>query len=402
MSVEPNHQEFVDSIKAEIKNTYGDLDKKTEDLAKAIDEAKKLIGEKASTSDIESRIKDLQTEIKKGEDRANEIERKANRAGLFGRDHQETKSIGERLSETDQFKAIQRSGSKSGTVNVTVKAIMTPTAPAARSPLVTATQAPMVTRIDRPLMVRDLLPVGTTTSQLIEYAQAGPLVNNAAIVAEGVLKPESSFTFTQAQAAVVTIAHWIPVSKQVYDDVPMLGSYIDTQLRIGLDQAEEDEILLGAGTTGHMNGLYNQRTVYSATGIPSNPTKIDHIRWAKLQVRKSYLAADSVVLNPQDWAAIEMAKDAGGNYLFSSITSGADPRLWGMRVVESDSLPPGSFMVGAFRSAAQIWDREEANVQISSEDRDNFVKNMLTLRGEERLALTVYRPSAFVGGQFPA
>ena len=401
MSAEPNHKEFVDAVQAEIKKTYDTLDKKTTDLAEAIDAAKKQLGEKASTTDIDGRIRDMQVEIKKAADRADEIERKANRAGLLGPGRGEAKHVAELFAEHAEFKAVGSRGGK-GTVSVEVKAITTPTAPAPRNPLVTAEQAPFVTRVDRPLMVRDLIPVGQTTSQLIEYGVAGPLVNNAAIVAEGALKPESSTSWTAAQAAVVTIAHWIPVSKQVYDDVPMLRSYIDSELRVGLDQVEENELLLGAGTTGHMNGIYTQRTPYSATGIPASPNRVDHVRWAKLQVRKSFFPATAVVLNPEDWAAIELLKDAGGLYLHSAVTSGAEPRLWGMRVVESDALAPGTFLVGAFALAAKIWDREQANVQISSEDRDNFVKNMLTLRGEERLALTVTRPTSFVGGAFPA
>lgn len=395
-------EDFVKAIQAEIKETYDGLDKKTTELAAAIDEAKKKLGEKADTSDIDGRIKDMAAEIKKATDRADEIERKANRAGLFGGRGGETKHVADQLGESAEFKAVGARGGK-GTVSAELKAITTPAAPAPRHPLVTAEQAPMLSRIDRPVMVRDLIPVGQTTSQLIEYGVQGALTNNAAIVAEGAMKPESATAWSAAQAPVVTIAHWIPVSKQVYDDVPMLKSYIDSELRIGLAQVEEDEILLGAGTTGHMNGLYTQRTPYSATGIPSSSlNRVDHIRWAKLQVRKSYLPATAVVLNPQDWAMIELLKDAGGLYLYSAVTTGADPRLWGMRVVESDAMPVGSFMVGAFALAAKIWDREQANVQISSEDRDNFVKNMLTLRGEERLALTVFRPAAFVGGAFPA
>lgn len=401
MSAEPNHEEFVKAIKAEIKTTYEGLDKKTTDLASAIDEAKKKLGEKADTTDIDGRIKDMAAEIKKATDRADEIERKANRAGLFGGPGSGAKHTGDLLAETDHFKSVQRASGK-GTVNIEVKAITTPAAPAARNPLVSAQQAELVTRYDRPLMVRDLIPVGQTTSQLVEYGISGPLGSAAAVVAEGALKPESTASWTQAQAAVVTIAHWIPVSKQVYDDVPMLKSCIDSELRIGLEQAEENEILLGAGTTGHLNGLYTQRTAYSATGIPTAPTKVDHIRWAKLQVRKSFYPATAVVLNPEDWAAIELLKDTHGAYLNAAVTTGAEPRLWGMRVVESDALAAGTFMVGAFALAAKIWDREQANVQISSEDRDNFVRNMLTLRGEERLALTVTRPSAFVGGAFPA
>ncbi|KMO25775.1 hypothetical protein VQ02_34365, partial [Methylobacterium variabile] len=163
-----------------------------------------------------------------------------------------------------------------------------------------------------------------------------------------------------------------------------------------------NELLLGAGTTGHLHGIYTQRTAYSATGIPTAPKRVDHIRWAKLQVRKSFFPATAVVLNPEDWAAIELMKDTQGAYLHAAVTTGAEPRLWGLRVVESDAMAVGTFMVGAFALAAKIWDREQANVQISSEDRDNFVKNMLTLRGEERLALTVTRPTAFVGGAFPA
>lgn len=134
-------------------------------------------------------------------------------------------------------------------------------------------------------------------------------------------------------------------------------------------------------------------------------TALDVEQWFRLLTREGKAAAGfgtAVVLNPEDWAAIELLKDTQGAYLHAAVTTGAEPRLWGMRVVESDALPVGSFMVGAFALAAKIWDREVANVQISSEDRDNFVRNMLTLRGEERLALTVTRPSAFVGGAFPA
>ena len=55
---------------------------------------------------------------------------------------------------------------------------------------------------------------------------------------------------------------------------------------------------------------------------------------------------------------------------------------------------------GEYRYKFIIDDRMDVEVLISSEDRDNFVKNMLTVRAEERLALAVKRPAALVTGEF--
>lgn len=247
-------------------------------------------------------------------------------------------------------------------------------------------------------MMRDLLPVGRTSSLTIEYPREDVFTNSAAPVAENTLKPESDITFTAAKSDVATIAHWIPASKQVMDDAAFLAGYIDNRLREGLRQEEENQLLNGDGTGVNMLGIVPQATAFSSTGIPTGPNQFDVIRWAKLQVRKSFYYADAVVLNPADWAEMELDKDGDGNYLHSVVTNGAQPRLWGMRVVESDAIAEGSFLCGSFGMAAQIWDREQANVMVSTEDRDNFVKNMCTIRAEERLALTVYRPASFVGG----
>jgi HK97 family phage major capsid protein len=69
-------------------------------------------------------------------------------------------------------------------------------------------------------------------------------------------------------------------------------------------------------------------------------------------------------------------------------------------VVDTTAVDEGEFLVGNFMMSSQIWDREDATVDISTEDRDNFVKNMVTIRAEERLALTCYRPEALIYGDF--
>ncbi len=397
MTTEPNHEEFVKAVRDEVKTTYEALDKKTTDLASMIDEAKKKLSEKADTSDIDGRIKDIQEEIKKASERADEIERKANR-GING-GAEEAKTIGQRMIESNEYKSF--ASRRAGTARIDVKAIVSLASGTARNPLQTVQTVPGIIREpDRPLMVRDLLPVGNTNSMTIEYPKENVFTNSAATVAENTLKPESNITFTAAKADVATIAHWIPASRQVLDDAAFLQGYIDNRLREGLRQEEENQLLNGDGTGTNIEGLVTQATAYSAPITLASWNQFDEIRLAKLQVRQSFYPADAVVLNPEDWAAMELLKDGEGRYLHAAVTSGAVPRLWGMRVVESDALAPGDFLVGAFGLAAQIWDRQQASVMVSTEDRDNFVKNMVTILAEERLALTVYRPKAFVAGSF--
>src|SRR5690606_24771711 len=109
-----------------------------------------------------------------------------------------------------------------------------------------------------------------------------------------------------------------------------------------------------------------------------------------------------IVLTPTDWHNIELTKDNENRYLMANPQGNLPPMLWGRPVVESDAMPADQFLVGAFRLAATLFDREQATLAISTEDRDNFVKNLVTILVEERIALAVSRPRAFVHGSFPA
>jgi HK97 family phage major capsid protein len=47
---------------------------------------------------------------------------------------------------------------------------------------------------------------------------------------------------------------------------------------------------------------------------------------------------------------------------------------------------------------AQLYDRENVSVTVSSENADNFERGVLTFRADERVALEVSRPESFVIG----
>lgn len=252
----------------------------------------------------------------------------------------------------------------------------------------------------RRLTIRDLLAQGRVSSNSLEYVRENVFINSAAPVAEGNLKPESNLTFTKETATVKTIAHWIQASRQVMDDAPMLESYVNNRLLFGLALVEEGQMLNGDGTGDNLLGLNKVATAYDAGLNATGDTRADMIAHAIFQTSESEFEASGIILNPRDWHAIALLKDADGRYIFGGPAAFAAKVMWGLPVVATKAQAQGTFTVGGFDLASQVWDRMDATVEVSREDRDNFVKNMLTILCEERLALAHYRPTAIIKGAF--
>lgn len=252
----------------------------------------------------------------------------------------------------------------------------------------------------RRLTIRDLLAQGRISSNSLEYVREEVFTNNADIVAEKALKPESDITFSKQTANVKTIAHWVQASRQVMDDAPMLQSYVNNRLMYGLALKEEGQLLNGDGSGDNLEGLNKVATAYDTSLNATGDTRADIIAHAIYQVTESEFSASGIVLNPRDWHNIALLKDGEGRYIFGGPQAFTSNIMWGLPVVPTKAQAAGTFTVVGFDMASQVWDRMDATVEVSREDRDNFVKNMLTILCEERLALAHYRPTAIIKGTF--
>lgn len=266
-----------------------------------------------------------------------------------------------------------------------------------------------------PLTIRNILPVGRTGNNMIEFVKENVFTNNAGPqyspispsggALEGVLKNKSTMTWTLVQRPVGTIAHYMKASRQILDDAPMLQSEINNRLLYGLALEEEEQLLLGDGNNGNQLGIIPQATAYDTALNVASDTKIDKLRHALLQVTLSKYLPTAIVLAHKDWHDIELTKteEGGankGSYLLSNPAMATDPRLWGYRVVPSLSMVPGDFLVGNFATGAQIFDRMSATIEVARQNEDDFVRNMISILAEERIALAVYSAAAFVEGSF--
>lgn len=254
--------------------------------------------------------------------------------------------------------------------------------------------------LQRRLTIRDLLAQGRTTKSVLFYPRETGFTNNAAPVSEGSLKPKSELTFELITEPVRTIAHLFDVSLQMLDDVEYIQSYIEGRGMYGLKLVEENQLLNGSGTGQNLEGIYTAATAYSqpAGSEVTAEQDLDKLRLAMLQVELAYAFTTGIVLHPTNWANIELLKDANFQYLFTNPQNTTTGRIWGRDVVSTPAMTVGRFLVGDFAAHAQIFDRQDANIAISFENKDNFERNMATIRIEERLALAIYRPEAFVKG----
>jgi len=372
-------KDLLDSVEAKHKEIEAVLIKSGTDSKSAIESAEKAVAE-----------------IKSLADRVLDIEQKT--AEAVKRGVEAPKTLGKMLIETDSFKQFAQGLTTKARIELKNTITGQEGSPAENSDTIVASQrvAGIIPGAFRTLRVRDVLPQGTTSSNLIEYTRELAFDNEAAETAEGADKPESDLTFELISSPVRTIAHWLKLSKQVMDDAPALASYVDTRLRYGVELRIDQQLLNGNGSGQNLSGMTNAGNFTPFTP-ESGDNAIDSINRAIYEVIGADYAPTAIMMNPKDWGQIERTK-INDSYVFGSPGLAVGPVLWGLPVVVTNSMTEGKFMVGAMDVAFQVWNRQGTIVEMSESDATNFQKNLVTVRAESRLALASYRPASVVYG----
>jgi len=251
------------------------------------------------------------------------------------------------------------------------------------------------------LVVADLMAAGVALSNAIIYMVETAFTNAAAAVAEGAAKPESALVFDQRTDPVSKIAHWLPVTEELLEDVAAIQSYIDARLSLGVQLAEEDQLLNGNGTPPNLMGIMNRAglaaaVVRNAAGTPPETNADAILRQITAIATTAFIYPDGVVMNPANWFTVATSKDANGQYFgggpFVSLPTAS---IWGTPVAITPSIVANTALVGAFGTMSQVFRKGGIRIEASNSHQDFFIKNLVAIRAEERLALAVYRPGAF-------
>jgi HK97 family phage major capsid protein len=265
------------------------------------------------------------------------------------------------------------------------------------------------------LTIRDLLTASPTTFQVLDFVKVLAPMTIASPVPEGGQKPENAVTFTTVSERVKTIATWIPATRQVLDDFSELMTFIRTMMPFYVNLAEEQQLLSGDGTGENLHGLIPQASAFNAGLLSATRgwNKIDIIGRAIQQItRAKELQPTFVVMHPDDWWDIRLTKDGFGRYILGDPQQGAfanvgfgtlspTQNIFGLIVDPTTNIAAGTFLVGSGNPiAAEIRDRMEMQIDVSTEHSDFFTKNLVAVRAEKRLALITRRPGSFITGTF--
>lgn len=344
-----------------------------------------------ATTELTGQIEDLAIRFKEIRDEFIDLAQKQT-PGVKGVDKIET--AGSEFVMSEAFKALQntRQGSARVELKNTIVADTTTTQ--------TFNRPGVVGGDFQPMTVRQLIPTIPVSSNSVSTLREASWTNNAAPVAQAALKPESDLVLEPYNVPVETIAHWVKVSKQLIQDAPAVRAYIDVRLRDGLAQAVERQLIIGDGVAPNLSGLTDAGnfTAYTATAGDNLVDAINRAKYARWGVG---VIVDTVIVNPADWASVVLMREGNGTgqYLFGAPGTNAGTNPFGLNLVLSPHVPVGNFIVADLRGSTTIYQNEGAVVEMGFVN-DDFTRNLVTIRAEERLGLAVEKPAGVLYGAF--
>ena len=273
---------------------------------------------------------------------------------------------------------------------------------------------PLLTDYDRTIVqarrerptIADLCGSGTISGNAISYFVESAMQGGFANVAEGAAKPQISFDNPTAVVdALKKIAGWIDMTDEFIEDLGFLKSEIDTRLLYQLKMYEESQLLSGSGSGQNLMGIRNRSGVQVQAAPASVDGNADAVFQAMTKVSTATsLTADALVIHPLDYQEFRLSKDGNGQYMGGGYFQGQygagsimdNPNLWGLQTVVTTAATQGELLLGAFRVGATVYRKGGVRVEATNTHADNFTNNKVTVRAEERLALAVRYPAAFV------
>lgn len=265
------------------------------------------------------------------------------------------------------------------------------TTPAGISQFATDLDRNVVTAPREAIVIRNLFGAETISGNALTYLVEGAQEGEPAVTAEGALKSQIHFADPKpVTVSLEKITEFIKESDEYIADYGFLASAINGRLLYALQLKEQNELVNKlVKTSGIQTGTF---TASDAADVLAN-----NIFGAMMDVQTaSGYAADAIVMAPKTWQLLRLGQDKNGAYYGGGYFADAQGRqLWGIPVVVSTAVTEKQIIIGAFKACGSVVQKGGVTVESTNSNEDDFTKNLMTIRAEERLALAVRRPAGF-------
>ena len=246
------------------------------------------------------------------------------------------------------------------------------------------------------IVIQDLIPSITTDLDAIKYMDETTFTNNAAGTSENAAMTESAIAYTERSQGVELIGTFLPVTEQQMEIATAVRGLIDGRLMKMYQLKEQQQILAGSGASPELLGFLNKPSIQTqAKGADSVPACLYKLI-TKLRggSASGFVEPSAFVLHPNDWQDIRLLTDANGQFLWGPPSEPGPERVWGKPVVATPAITENTGLCGDFAGYSQIWRKRGARIDTALVN-DDFIKNKVTIKITGRLALVIYRASAF-------
>ena len=261
----------------------------------------------------------------------------------------------------------------------------------------------------RRVLFRSLFGTIPVSTEYLKYTEQDTVIRDAQNVAK------CDWTSSTTKETLVVRSIETKMIKDIMDfctqfvaDYAFMASRIRKLITESVALKVDQQLLLGAPTP--VNEETNSINSVSSDFNAANPvcdisasidfaTLVDLILGMGVQIEELGLQnaymPDTVLVNRCDWfVGVESRKNADGNYLDGRVTYiGGVPFIGGMRVLTSPLVAPNTLYV--FDSTkGEIVDRGLSDVEISYENKDNWEKEIGSIKAYERLNFLVENNNA--------
>lgn len=261
--------------------------------------------------------------------------------------------------------------------------------PSAISGALTTYDTNIVAAARQKLVIRDLFGAESISGNALTYYVEGAQVGDIGEISEGAQKSQIDFADpTPVTVSLTKLAGFVKETDEIISDAPFLESTINGRLLYALQLKEQNWLVSKlTGTSGIQTGTFGKTAAANAIA--------DEILKAAADVEEaSGFPADSVVISPALYTELRLGKNANNDYYGGGYFGEQSiPTIWGLPAVVTSAVT--GIIVGAFKACASVVSKDGISVEATNSNEDDFIKNIMTIRAEERLALAVRRPSGF-------